>query len=62
MAQFSEGVWVQYKHHIGIISFLCETSLSIKVHEFPGEPIRDVIVVVSRSDWKNIKLIKESDK
>ena len=62
MAQFSQGVRVRYKHHIGIISFLCETSLSIKVHEFPGEPIRDVMIVVSRSDWENIKLIKESEK
>lgn len=62
MTQFSEGVEVQYKYHRGIISFLCETSLSIKIHEFPGEPIRDVMIVVYRPQWKDIKLIKESEK
>lgn len=62
MAQFSEGVLVQYKNLIGRISFICDSSLSIMIKEFPEEPVRAVIVVVSRPEWKNIKLIKESDK
>jgi len=62
MAQFSEGVRVQYKNQIGVISFLCDLSLSIMIREFPEEPVRNVKLVVHRSDWKNIKLLKESDK
>jgi hypothetical protein len=62
MAQFSEGVLVQYKNLIGRISFICDSSLSILIREFPEEPVRNVKVVVQRPEWKNIKLIKESDK
>lgn len=62
MTQFSEGVQVQYNGHIGIISFLCDHSLSILIREFPEEPVRNVKIVVYRSNWKNIKLIKESEK
>jgi hypothetical protein len=62
MAQFSEGVLVQYKNLIGRISFICDSSLSILIREFPNEPVRNVKIVVSRPEWKNIKLIKESDK
>lgn len=62
MAQFSEGVQVQYKDHVGVISFLCDHSLSIMIREFPQDPVRNVKLVVYRSEWKNIKLIKESEK
>lgn len=62
MAQFSEGVRVKYKDQVGVISFLCDHSLSILISEFPQEPVRNVKIVVYRSDWKNIKLLKESDK
>jgi hypothetical protein len=62
MAQFSEGVLVQYKELTGRISFLCDTSLSILIREFPKEPVRNVKIVVPRSEWKKIKLIKESQK
>lgn len=62
MAQFSEGVLVQYKDLVGRISFICDSSLSILIREFPEEPVRNVKIVVSRSEWKTIKLLKESDK
>ena len=62
MAQFSEGVKVQYKDQIGVITFLCDHSLSIMIRQFPEEPVRNVKLVVYRSEWKNIKLIKESEK
>lgn len=62
MSQFSEGIQVKYKDLIGRISFLCDSSLSILIREFPEEPVRNVKIVVSRSEWKYIKLIKESDK
>lgn len=62
MAHFSEGVLVKYKDLIGRICFLCDSSLSILIREFPDEPVRNVKIVVSRFEWKNIKLLKESDK
>jgi hypothetical protein len=62
MAHFSEGVLVRYKDLIGRICFICDSSLSIMIKEFPEEPVRAVIVVVSRPEWENIKLLKESDK
>lgn len=62
MIQFSEGVYVQYKNHTGVITFVADHFLSIMIHEFPQEPSRNVKLVVHHSDWKNIKLLKESEK
>lgn len=62
MAHFTEGVHVQYKHHTGVITFVSDHYLSIMIRKFPKEPVRNVKLVVHRSEWKDIKLIKESDK
>ena len=62
MAHFSVGVPVQYKHHTGIITFISDHSLSIMIRQFSEEPVRNVKLVVHRSEWKHIKLLKESEK
>lgn len=62
MIHFSEGVQVEYKDSIGVITFMSDYSLSITILEFPEEPVRNVKIVVHRSEWKNIKLLKESSK
>jgi hypothetical protein len=59
---FAEGLEVQYKDHIGKVRFICETYITICINSFPEERRRDVCIVVYRSNFDKIKLLKESQK
>jgi hypothetical protein len=59
---FTEGLEVQYKDHIGKVRFICETYITICINSFPEERRRDVCIVVYRSNFDKIKLLKESTK
>ena len=51
MSEFKEGSLVEYKDIRGVVTFICEHSLSILVKAFAGEPARDVKVVVYYDQW-----------
>ena len=62
MTVFSEGVRAYYDGYEGTIRFVCDDYISFCVHEFPNQKVRDVCMLIYRSDYSKIKLIKESDK
>lgn len=55
------GLEVQYKNHIGVIRFVDEDYVTVCISEFQDRR-RDVCIVVYKEDYKNLRLLKESDK
>jgi hypothetical protein len=54
---FAEGSLVEYKGMYGYVAFICDACLTICVREFPDDPVRNVKIVVGRSDFKLISPI-----
>ena len=48
--QLCEGETVKYKNVVGIVTFMCDSSLSILVNK-GNHPSNDVRVVVHKSDY-----------
>jgi hypothetical protein len=63
MAQdcFAKGVEAFYKDHWGHISFVSEEYITLCIHSNPI-PMRDVCIVIHRSEWKEVQLVKQSHK
>jgi hypothetical protein len=59
---FAEGVVAQYKSHIGVIRFISDNYITLCINTFPNEKVRDVCILIYRDQYKDIKLIKESEK
>jgi hypothetical protein len=59
---FSEGIDVIYKNHMGKIRFICNEYLTLCVNHFPEEKQRDVCILIYRNEFDKIKLLKESGK
>jgi len=55
------GIDVIYKNHIGKINFVDDRYLTICIREFE-ERNRNVCIVVHRENYKEIQLLKESQK
>jgi hypothetical protein len=58
---FAEGIIVQYKDWVGEVRFVCDEYISVCVR-VGNNRVNDVCVLVHRSDWNQVKLLKESDK
>jgi hypothetical protein len=58
---FSEGLNVKYRNTYGIINFLSEKYLTMTIKN-GNVPVNDVNILVYPENWKEIKLIKESEK
>lgn len=54
--QFAEGLEVSYQHLSGKIEFICSNYITICVRTF-DDRVRNVCVLVHRSDWKNVNLL-----
>jgi hypothetical protein len=61
MNSFCEGLDVEYKNFSGKVRFITDAYLTICV-EIGETKLNDVCVVVYRSDWKKIRISKESGK
>jgi hypothetical protein len=61
MSTFYEGLQVKYKDHIGEIEFICEQYITICVRRLEHRS-KDVCLLVYRSQWKEVQLLKESEK
>lgn len=59
---FSEGVVAQYKSHVGVIRFISENYITLCINTYPDEKVRDVCILIYRDEYKDIRLIKESEK
>ena len=59
---FAEGVHAQYKSHVGYIRFISENYITLCISVFPNERVRDVCILIYRDQFKDVKLLKESEK
>lgn len=61
MNTFYSGLNVRYKEHVGKIYFVSEQYITICIQTFEDR-LRDVCFLVYPHQWKDIKLLKESEK
>jgi hypothetical protein len=61
MTAFYQGLEVRYKQHVGFIDFVSEKYVTICLRKF-DERSRDVCLLVYPNQWKDIELLKQSDK
>jgi len=58
---FAKGVEAFYKNNRGHIDFVCSEYITLCIHSH-HDPMKDVCIVIHRSDWKEVQLIKQSHK
>ena len=61
MITFYQGLEVKYKQHVGFIDFVCEKYVTICLKEF-GEKSRNVCLLIYPEHWKEVELLKQSEK
>ena len=61
MITFYQGLKVRYNEHIGVVDFICEKYITICVST-SDHPSRDVCLLVYPSRWKDVELLKQSEK
>jgi hypothetical protein len=61
MNQFAEGLYVRYRHITGTIKFISHEYITICIPSDEHKS-KDVCVLVYRNEWKNVQLVKESEK
>lgn len=61
MTSFHNGLEVRYKDHVGVINFICEKYITICMVD-ADHKLKDVSLLVYRNQWKNVRLMKESEK
>ena len=59
---FSTGIIVSYKTHVGEIRFVDENYLTVCISVNPDDRVRDVCLVIPKQNWDEVRLIKESNK
>lgn len=61
MTSFYNGLEVRYKDNIGVINFICEKYITICMED-ADHKLKDVSLLVYRNRWKDVRLVKESEK
>jgi hypothetical protein len=61
MTTFYSGLEVRYKENVGFIDFVCEKYVTICLKKFE-ERSRSVCLLIYPQQWKEIELLKQSDK
>jgi hypothetical protein len=61
MTTFYQGLEVKYKGQIGNVDFMCDKYITICVRRLDHRS-RDVCMLVYPSQWKDVELLKQSDK
>jgi hypothetical protein len=61
MTTFYQGLDVKYKGQIGVVDFMCDRYITICVRRLDHRS-RDVCMLVYPSQWKDVELLKQSDK
>lgn len=61
MSIYCEGLYVRYRHFIGKIIFVDNNYITICIRE-GIQKVNNVCILVFPNEWKNIQLIKESEK
>lgn len=60
-SNFAEGVAIEWRNKRGIISFL-DDYITLRIVSNPKDRSKNVDIVIYKQYWKEIKLIKESEK
>ena len=61
MNTFYSGLNVKYKDHIGVVDFVCEKYITICIDKLEHRS-KDVCLLVYQPQWKDVQLLKESEK
>jgi hypothetical protein len=61
MTTFYQGLEVRYKQHVGFVEFISEKYITICLRKFKDRS-KDVCLLVYPAQWKDVQLLKESDK
>jgi hypothetical protein len=61
MSTFYKGLNVKYRDHIGVVEFICEQYITICIQRLEHKS-KDVCLLVYQSQWKEVQLLKESEK
>jgi hypothetical protein len=61
MTSFYNGLEVRYRDHEGVINFICEKYITICIED-SDHKLKDVSLLVYRNQWKDVRLMKESEK
>jgi len=61
MSTFYKGLNVRYKDHVGFVNFVCEKYITVCIKTYEHRS-RDVCLLVYPDQWKDVQLLKESEK
>ena len=61
MTTFYKGLNVKYKDHVGVVEFICDQYITICIQRLEHKS-KDVCFLVYQSEWKNVELLKQSEK
>ena len=61
MTTFYSGLDVKYKDNFGKVDFVCEKYITICIDRL-GHKSKDVCLLVYPNQWKEIQLLKQSEK
>jgi len=61
MSTFYQGLTVKYKNHVGVVDFVCEKYITICIDRL-GHRSKDVCLLVYPQQWKDVQLLKQSEK
>ena len=61
MTTFYQGLEVRYKQHVGFVDFICEKYITVCLGKADHRS-KDVCILIYPPEWKDVELLKQSDK
>ena len=61
MNTFYKGLNVKYKDHVGVVEFMCDQYITICIQRLEHKS-KDVCLLVYQPQWKEVQLLKQSEK
>ena len=61
MTTFYQGLNVKYRDHVGVVEFICDQYITICIKRLEHRS-KDVCLLVYPSQWKEVQLLKQSEK
>ena len=61
MTTFYSGLNVKYREQVGVVDFVCEKYITVCIKTFEHKS-KNVCLLVYPSQWKEVQLLKQSEK
>jgi hypothetical protein len=61
MTTFYQGLNVKYRDHVGVVEFICDQYITICIKRLEHRS-KDVCLLVYPPQWKEVQLLKQSEK